>query len=108
LVAGATLNGPRTERLPNNVNVTLANVFAEQLVLYLDQAGIACSTGSACSYHAHDESHVILALGRTRAEADATIRFTLGRDTTKKDIDYVLKVLPPMVEKIRQVNLSPT
>lgn len=98
------LNGHPVLRLPNNVNVTISGIEGESLVLYLDAAGIACSTGSACTSTSLEPSHVITALGRLEEDAHCSIRFTLGRKTTKNDIDYLLKVLPSIVKKLRTVS----
>jgi len=98
-ISGVTINGSLIDRLPNNVNVTVDGQFGELMVLRLDAKGIACSTGSACSAHHKDDSHVIISLGKTKTDADNTLRFTLGRDTTKKDIDYTVKVIKEILEK---------
>lgn len=95
------LNGHPTERLPNNVNISLMDMEGEALLLYLDAQGVSASTGSACTSASLDPSHVILALGVPYEVAHGSIRFTLGRATTEKDIDYVLEVLPPLVAKLR-------
>ncbi len=100
-IPDVTINGHQSERLPNNISVTFKAVFAELLLLELDYAGIACSTGSACTFNQKDESHVIIALGHDRSYADSTLRFTLDRRTTKKEIDYVLSVLSARCAKIR-------
>ncbi len=97
------LNGPR-ERLVNNVNISFMDVEGEALVLYLDANGIAVSTGSACTSKSLDPSHVILALGVPDEVAHGSIRFSLGRSTTMEDIEYVLEVLPPLVEKLRKIS----
>src|SRR3989339_1480314 len=95
------LNGHPTQRLPNNVNVSILDAEGESIVLYLDEAGVACSTGSACTSESLEPSHVILAIGKPRAYAHGAMRFSLGRSTTKKDIDYVMKVLPGIIKKLR-------
>ncbi|MFH1089723.1 MAG: cysteine desulfurase family protein [Candidatus Uhrbacteria bacterium] len=95
------LNGHSKIRLPNNVNISFLDIEGEALLLYLDAQGICASTGSACASASLDPSHVILALGRSPEAAHGAMRFTLGHSTTEKDIDYVLKVLPPLVEKLR-------
>jgi len=95
------LNGHPTQRLPNNINVSILDAEGESIVLYLDEAGIACSTGSACTSESLEPSHVILAIGKSRAYAHGAMRFSLGRSTTKKDIDYVMKVLPDIIKKLR-------
>ena len=98
------LNGHQNERLPNNVNVSISGVEGEALLLYLDNEGIAAATGSACDSESLDPSHVILALGAPYETAHSSLRFTLGRGTTRKDIDYVLEKLPLIVKLLRQVS----
>lgn len=105
-ISKTVLNGHPSERLPNNVNVSILDVEGEAVILYLDEKGVACSTGSACTSESLEPSHVIMAIGRPHAYAHGAMRFSLGRSTTKKDIDYVMKVLPPIVEKLR--SMSPT
>ena len=100
------LNGHPAERLPNNINVSILDVEGESVVLYLDEAGVACSTGSACTSESLEPSHVIMAIGRSHAYAHGAMRFSLGRSTTKKEIDYVMKVLPGIIKKLR--SFSPT
>lgn len=95
------LNGHPTNRLPNNANISFLDIEGEALVLYLDAKGIFVSTGSACASASLQPSHVILALGLPYEVAHGSIRFTLGKSTTEKDIDYVLNTLPPLVEKLR-------
>ncbi len=110
-----TLNGPidgytvpfarmvqwQRSRLPNNVNITIAGIEGEAMLFYLDEAGIAASTSSACEAAGPDPSHVIQALGKSHDAARSSVRLTLGRDTTEADIDYVLEVLPKIVQKLR-------
>ena len=98
------LNGHSTKRLPNNVNVSFADLEGEALLLYLDAKGIFASTGSACTSVSLDPSHVVLALGVPFEIAHSSMRFSLGRDTTKEDIDYVMEVLPGLVEKLRAMS----
>ncbi len=98
------VNGSREKRLPNNVNMSFMDIEGEALILYLDAAGIYASTGSACTSASLDPSHVILALGLPYEVAHGSIRFSLGHSTTEKDIDYVLKTLPPLVEKLRSIS----
>lgn len=100
------LNGHPAQRLPNNINVSILDVEGESVVLYLDEAGVACSTGSACTSESLEPSHVIMAIGQSHAYAHGAMRFSLGRSTAKKDIDYVMKVLPEIVRKLRSI--SPT
>jgi cysteine desulfurase len=98
------LNGSAKERLPNNINVSILGVEGEAMVLYLDEAGISASTGSACSSTSLDPSHVIMALGRSHLYSHGSLRFSLGKSSTKTDIDYVLKVLPSIVSKLRSIS----
>jgi len=104
------LNGHPANRLPNNINVSILDIEGEALILYLDAEGISISTGSACTSESLDPSHVILALGKPYEFAHSSMRFTLGRSTTKEDLDYVLEKLPKIVRWLRVVsplNLDP-
>lgn len=103
-VPKVALNGHPTERLPNNVNVSILDIEGEAMLLYLDAKGISAATGSACDSQSLEPSHVILALGRPYEYAHASIRFTLGRSTTEEDVAYVLDVLPSIVEKLRKIS----
>jgi len=98
------LNGHSVKRLPNNINVSILDIEGEALVLYLDAKGISFSTGSACTSESLEPSHVILALGKPYEFAHASMRFTMGRGTTKEDLDYVLGELPNAVEWLRKVS----
>lgn len=94
------LNGSRELRSPNNVNIYIPNIDGEFFTILLDSKGIACSTKSACKIDDEDEgSYVIQALGHNTARAKSSLRFSLGKNTTKKDIDYVVKTLSEIVEK---------
>lgn len=90
-------------RLPNNISITFNGVEGETLMLYLDSYNIAVATGSACATESNDPSHVLVALGASAKAARSTVRFTLGRSTTKAELDYVLKVLPGIVGELRRV-----
>lgn len=103
-ISKTVLNGDANKRLPNNVNVSILDIEGEALVLYCDAKGIAFSTGSACTSESLDPSHVILALGKPYEFAHSSMRFTLGRSTTKEDLDYVLEVLPKTTEWLRTVS----
>ncbi|VVB60236.1 Cysteine desulfurase IscS 2 [uncultured archaeon] len=98
------LNGHSTNRLPNNANIGFAFIEGESIILNLDIKGIAASTGSACSSHTLEPSHVLMALGQKHEEAHGSVRFTLGRSNTEAHVDYVLKVLPRIVEKLRDMS----
>ena len=107
ILPNAILNGPINEhlnslkRLPNSLNFTIPGIEGEALLLYLDAHGICAGTGSACDTNSDDASHVLLALGRSVAEAKSSIRFSLGKFTTKKDLDFVIKILPRIIDKLR-------
>jgi cysteine desulfurase len=105
-VGDVQLNGHRTERLPNNVNVSIAGTEAESLLMLLDQQGICASSGSACTSGSLEPSHVLRALGLDDDAAHASLRLTVGKDTTTDDVNFVLDALPPMVEKLRSVSLQ--
>lgn len=98
------LNGHATERLPNNVNISFLDIEGEAAVLYLDAKGVCCSTGSACASTSLDPSHVILALGVSYEAAHGSLRFSLGRSTTKEDIDAVIAVMPNIVQRLRHMS----
>ena len=100
------LNGHHKKRLPNNINISILAAEGEAIVLYLDDYGIACSTGSACTSVSLEPSHVIMALGKSYDYSHGSIRFSLGRRNTKKDIDYVMKILPKVVEKLRKISAT--
>ena len=105
-VSDVILNGPEISnenRLPNNLNVSFIGAPGEALVLYLDAQGISVSTGSACAEDSRSGSHVLEACGYDMERKNSAVRFTLGKDTTEKEIDMVLEVLPGIVEKIRNM-----
>ena len=98
------LNGHPSLRLANNVNISFEFVEGESLLLNLDMVGVACSTGSACASTTVEPSHVLSAIGLSHALAHGSLRFTLGRQTSSADVDYVLDILPSIVEKLRAVS----
>jgi cysteine desulfurase len=98
------LNGSATERLPNNVNVSVRYIEGESMLLSLDMLGIAASSGSACTSGSLDPSHVLLAIGLPHEIAHGSLRFSLGKQTTAAEIDYVLAQLPPIVAKLRKMS----
>jgi len=95
------LNGHPTRRLPNNVNMSVDGVEGEHMLLSLNARGICVSTGSACSASSSEPSHVLLALGLSREQARGSIRISLGKETTERDVDRVLAVLPEVVTRLR-------
>lgn len=98
------LNGHPTKRLPNNINISIEFIEGESLLLNLDLEGIAASTGSACNSSSLEASHVLLALGLSHELAHGSLRFTLGRYIREEDIDFVLEVLPKIVDKLRSMS----
>lgn len=98
------LNGHPTQRLPHNVNVCFEFIEGESLLLNLDMKGICASSGSACTSGSLEPSHVLLAIGLPHEIAHGSLRLTLGRDNTEEDVDYVLKVLPGIVDKLRAMS----
>jgi len=97
-------NGDLEKRLPNNVNISILDIEGEAALLYLDDDGISASTGSACDSSRLEPSHVILALGRPYEYAHGSLRFTMGKKTTKSEIDYTVKKLKAVVEKLRKIS----
>ena len=101
----SVLNGHRTKRLPGTVNIGFEFIEGESLLLWLDIAGIAASTGSACSSASLEPSHVLLAMGIPHEKAHGSLRLSISADTTDEDIDYIIDNVPTIVEKLR--NMSP-
>ena len=100
-VPGARLNGDSAERLPGNAHVSFAGCEGDSLLMLLDHRGIEVSTGSACSAGVPQPSHVLLAMGRDESEARSSLRFSLGHTSTAADVDAVLEVIGPVVERVR-------
>jgi len=98
------LNGHPTKRLPNNANLRFSYIEGESLILSLDMEGVSTSSGSACTSKTLEPSHVLLAIGLAHEEAHGSLLFTLGRWTTKEEIDYVVKILPGIVKRLRAIS----
>lgn len=98
------LNGHPLKRLPNNVNISVDFVEGESMILNLDLDGICASTGSACSSSSLEPSHVLLAMGLSHEQAHGSLRFSLGKWTTEKEIEQVLDTLPRIVAKLRAMS----
>lgn len=98
------LNGHKTNRLPNNANFSFEFIEGESLLMLLDMKGIQASSGSACTSGSLDPSHVLLAIGLPHEIAHGSLRLSLGEKTTKDDIDYVVKELKPIVERLRTMS----
>lgn len=102
-IKSVELNGHPTERLPNNVNLIIKGVEGEAVLISLDMMGIAVSSGSACSTTSLKPSHVLLEIGLSAEEAHSCLRFSLGKWTKKKDIDYTVKKIIPIVKRLRKI-----
>ena len=102
-ILGSHLNGHPTLRLPNNVNFSFEDVEGESMLLGLDMAGIAASSGSACSSGSLEPSHVLLALGQSANLARGSLRITLGRENIETEVEYLLEVLVGLVHQLRQM-----
>jgi len=103
-ISDTRLNGSKKQRNPNNVNVSFKYIEGEAILLHLDMAGIAASSGSACTSGSLDPSHVLLAIGMRHEDAHGSIRFTLGEQTTKKEIDYVMDNLKRIIPMLREMS----
>lgn len=101
----SVLNGDPVHRLPGNVNFCFEGIEGESLLLLLDDRGICASSGSACTSGSLDPSHVLLAIGRTHEVAHGSLRLSLSEQNTEEEIDYMLGVIPGIVEYLR--NMSP-
>jgi cysteine desulfurase len=100
----AYLNGHPVNRLPNNAHFRFSYVEGEAIILSLDSEGIAASSGSACSSMVGEASHVLLAIGLKPEEARGSLRLSLGKNNTPEDIDYILQVLPRVLERLRAMS----
>jgi len=98
------INGDPERVFPSTVSASVSHVEGESLLLSLDMEGIAVSTGSACSSGSLEPSHVLVAMGIDTVLAQGTLRFSMGRGTTEADIDYLLDVFPPIVERLRKMS----
>ncbi len=106
IIPNIKLNGPSVgdDRLPNNLNISFKGIEGEALLLYLDEYGIMCSTGSACTSESLEPSHVLRAMGQSFEDAHGSIRFSMGKQTRKVDIDYIIKYLPDIVSQLREIS----
>lgn len=98
------LNGDRDKRLPGNCNISIEGIEGESLLLMLDINGICASSGSACTSGSLDPSHVLLALGLKHEVAHGSLRLSIDENTTDEDIDYILEVVPNVVERLRAMS----
>jgi cysteine desulfurase len=98
------LNGHPTERLPDNANLRFSYIEGESLILGLDMYGVQVSSGSACTSKTLEPSHVLLAIGLAHEEAHGSLVFTMGKQNSEEDVDYVLEVLPDVVKRLRALS----
>lgn len=98
------LNGHPTKRLPGNANISFEFIEGESMLLLLDSKGICASSGSACTSGSLDPSHVLLAIGLPHEKAHGSLRISLGHFNTEDEVDYLLEVLPPIVERLRAMS----
>jgi len=100
----ARLNGPRENRLPNNVNICFRFIEGESLIIMLDMKGICASSGSACTSGSLDPSHVLLAIGLIHEIAHGSLRISLSEDNTKEELDFVVDNVKTIVERLRSMS----
>jgi cysteine desulfurase len=103
-IPDSQLSGHPTQRLPNNASFLFEYIEGESILLNLDMMGIAASSGSACTSGSLEPSHVLTAMGFSHETAHGSLRLTLGKENTLEEIEYVLEVLPGIVEKLRQIS----
>ena len=98
------VNGHPQQRLPNTLNISFAYIEGEAILLFLDMKGVAASSGSACMSDSFGQSHVIGAMGVDPMMANSNIRFGLGLDNSEEDVDFVLEILPEIIQKLRDMS----
>lgn len=98
------LNGDREKRLPGNLNISIEGIEGESLLLMLDQNGICASSGSACTSGSLDPSHVLLSIGLKHEVAHGSLRLSIEEDVSDEDVDYILEVVPRVVERLRSMS----
>jgi cysteine desulfurase len=107
-IEGTAINGARDRRVPNTTNISFEGIEAESLLIALDLEGIAVSTGSACSSGTLEPSHVLKAMGFPLHRTQNALRFSLGASNTAEQMDHVISILPPIVERLRKVTAGQT
>jgi cysteine desulfurase len=98
------VNGEGAPRVPNTTNIHFDHIEGEALVIALDLKGLAVSTGAACSSGALEPSHVLIAMGLRPDQARASLRFSLGKQNTKDDVDFALGLIPSTVARLRELS----
>lgn len=99
-----TVNGHPTKRLPDNVHVRIDYIEGESMLIFLNMQGVAAASGSACTSRVLKASHVLTAMGVPHEKVHGSLLFSLGKDTTEADIDYVIEILPPIVQRLREMS----
>ncbi len=103
-ISHSRINGDTEKRLPGNFSMCFEGVEGESLLLMLDMKGISASSGSACTSGSLDPSHVLLAIGLKHEVAHGSLRLSLSENTTQEDVDYILEVLPPIIDRLRDMS----
>jgi cysteine desulfurase len=103
-IENTIVNGHPSDRLPNTLSICIKSVEGESMLMMLDMKGVAASSGSACASGSLDPSHVLLAIGLSHETAHGSLRFSLGASNTTDDVDYVVKILPEIVQRLRQIS----
>lgn len=103
-ISHSRINGDRENRLPGNFSMCFEGVEGESLLLMLDMKGVCASSGSACTSGSLDPSHVLLAIGLKHEVAHGSLRLSLSENNTQEDVDYILEVLPPIIERLREMS----
>ena len=98
------LNGHPVDRLPGNCNISFEFIEGESMLLLLDMKGVYASSGSACTSGSLDPSHVLLSIGLPHEKAHGSLRLTLGYYNTEEEVDYIIKELPPIVSRLREMS----
>jgi cysteine desulfurase len=102
-IEGAQVNGDSEHRLPNTSNLSFESVDSEGALMLLDQHGICCSSGSACTTGSLHASHVLKAMGLSEERARASLRFSFSRFNTRNEVDRALEILPKVISKLRRL-----
>ena len=97
-------NGDKEKRLPGNVNISFEFIEGESILLLLEHKGIYASSGSACTSGSLDPSHVLLAIGLPHEKAHGSLRLSLGRYNTEEEVDYLLKEIPAIIKRLRDMS----
>ena len=103
-ISHSRINGDKDKRLPGNFSMCFEGVEGESLLLMLDMKGVSASSGSACTSGSLDPSHVLLSIGLKHEVAHGSLRLSLGENNTQEDVDYILEVLPPIIERLRDMS----